>query len=272
MTAVREVTIGPVTRGDTERWRYLLPQTFIQTGRLLRRWRRDPVTAAQTLLFPALLLVMLNTVLGQQISNFAGVDALYGSVPMVTVVSAMSGSLAGAVTLGRERDAGLLGRFWALPIHRASGLLSRVLAEAARIVVCTMVLFAVGLALGLRWHDPAAVIVVIGVPVLYGLGFATMVTAVAVFSAKTFAVEAISLGSSLLMFFSTGFVPLSAYPDWAQPVVAHQPMSLAIDTMHAALLGDAIRGPLSATLAWSLGAVVVFAVPAAIGYRRASRE
>ncbi|WP_436838560.1 ABC transporter permease [Nocardia nova] len=269
MTAL---TIGPATRGDTERWRYLLPQTFVQTGRLLRRWRRDPVTAAQTLVFPALLLVMLNTVLGQQISKFAGVDALYGSVPMVTVVSAMSGSLAGAVTLGRERDAGLLGRFWALPIHRASGLLSRVLAEAARIVVCTVVLFAVGLALGLRWHHPSAVIVVIGVPVLYGLGFATMVTAVAVFSAKTFAVEAISLGSSLLMFFSTGFVPLSAYPGWAQPVVAHQPMSLAIDTMHAALLGDVIRGPLTATLAWSLGAMAVFAVPAAIGYRRASRE
>ncbi|WP_227980881.1 ABC transporter permease [Nocardia spumae] len=272
MTGIGTAASGfGAVRVDTERWRYLLPQTLVQTGRLLRRWRRDPVTAAQTLLFPALLLVMLNTVLGHQISAFSGVDALYGSVPMVTVVSVMSGSLAGAVTLGRERDAGLLGRLWALPIHRASGLASRILAEVVRIVVCTVVLFAVGVALGFRFHRPIAVLAVLGVPVLYGLGFATMVTSVAVYSAKTFAVEAISLGSSLLMFFSTGFVPLNAYPGWAQPIVSHQPMSAAIDTMRAATLGGAIRGPLLLTVAWSVGAIVVFAVPAAVGFRRASQ-
>lgn len=268
-TAVRELA---TVQADTERWRYLLPQTLVQTGRLLRRWRRDPLTTAQILVFPALLLVMLNTVLGRQISAFSGVDALYGSVPMVTVVSVMSGSLAGAVTLGRERDAGLLGRFWALPVHRASGLLSRLLAEVARIVLCTVVLFAVGMALGFRFHRPAAALTVLGVPLLYGLGFATMVTAVAVYSAKTFVVEAISLGSSLLMFFSTGFVPLEAYPGWAQPIVAHQPMSTAIDSMRALSLGEPARGPLWATVGWSVGAMVVFAVPAAVGFRRASRQ
>nr|WP_051031682.1 ABC transporter permease [Nocardia veterana] len=259
-------------RGDTERWPHLLPQTLLQTGRLLRRWRRDPVTTAQTLVFPALLLVILNTVLGRQISAFSGVNALYGSVPMVTVVSVMSGSLAGAVTLGRERDAGLLGRFWALPVHRASGLLSRILAEVVRIVVCTVVLLAVGMLLGFRFHRPIAAPAVLAVPILYGLGFATMVTAVAVYSAKSFVVEAISLGSSLLMFFSTGFVPLAAYPGWAQPIVAHQPMSTAIDTMRALALGEPAGGPLWATVAWAGGAVVVFAVPAAVGYRRASRQ
>ncbi|GAB2709101.1 ABC transporter permease [Nocardia thraciensis] len=270
---VRAAAELPGVAVGTEAWRYLLPQTMIQTRRLLTRWRRDPLTMAQSLVFPVLLLVMLNTVLGRQISAFSGASALYGSVPMVTLVSVMSGSLAGAITLGRERDDGLLARFWVLPVHRASGLLARILAEGARILVGTLVLFGVGVLLGLRFRQGwAAAVALIGVPLLYGLGFATLVTAVAVYTAKPALVEAISLGSSLLMFFSTGFVPLAAYPAWAKPIVAHQPMSYAVDAMRGLSLGGPVRGPLLATVAWSLGAIVVFAVPATIGYRRASRS
>lgn len=258
--------------GHSETWRKLVPQTVVQTRRLLIRWRRDPLTMAQSIGFPALLLVMINTVLGRQISAFSGASALYGSVPMVTLVAVMSGSLAGAITLGRERDAGLLARFWVLPVHRASGLLARIVAEGVRILVCTVVLFGVGVVLGFRFRQgiPAAV-ALLGVPVLYGLGFATLVTAAAVFSAKPALVETISLGSSLLMFFSTGFVPLTAYPAWAAPLVAHQPMSYAIEAMRGLSLGGPVRAPLLATLAWSLGAIAVFAVPAVVGYTRASR-
>ncbi|MFF3225583.1 ABC transporter permease [Nocardia suismassiliense] len=263
----------PVVHGHTETWRLLVPQTVIQTRRLLLRWWRDPLTMVQSLVFPALLLIVLNTVLGKQISVFSGASALYGSVPMVALVGVMSGSLAGAITLGRERDQGLLARLWVLPVHRASGLASRILAEGVRILLCTMVLFGVGMLLGFRFEQGLlAGIALFGVPLLYGLGFATLVTACAVFSAKAALVEAVSLGSSIMMFFSTGFVPLAAYPRWAQPIVAHQPMSYAIDAMRGLSLGGAVRTPLLATVAWSVGAIVVFAVPAAVGYRRASRS
>lgn len=256
----------------TESLRMLLPQTMIQTKRLLIRWGRDPLTVVQALVFPALLLVMLNAILGKQVSSFAGADALYGSVPMVSLVGVMSGSLAGAVTLGRERDAGLLARFWVLPVHRASGLLSRVLAECVRILLCTIVIFAVGIALGFRFtQGPLAAVALFAIPALYGLGFATMVTALAVFTAKAALVEVVSLASSMLMFFSTGFVPLAAYPAWARPIVEHNPLTHAIDTMRGLSLGGPVRGPLLATMAWSLGAIAVFALPAAVGFRRASR-
>ncbi|WP_406231453.1 ABC transporter permease [Nocardia sp. NBC_01009] len=258
--------------GATETWRLFLPQTMIQTKRLLMRWRRDPLTVVQSLVFPALLLIMLNTVLGRQISSFAGSSALYGSVPMVALVGVMSGSVAGAITLGRERDQGLLARFWVLPVHRASGLAARIVAEGVRILSCTLVLFAVGVALGFRFErGVAAGFALFGVPMLFGLAFATVVTAVAVFSAKAALVEAVSLGSSLMMFFCTGFVPLTAYPAWAQPIVEHQPMTYAIDAMRGLSLGGPVRTPLLATIAWSVGAIVVFAIPAALGYRRASR-
>ncbi|MFI9510091.1 ABC transporter permease [Nocardia sp. NPDC052566] len=270
MATVRSL---PTVSGRTETMRLLVPQTMIQARRLLMRWWRDPLTVVQSLMFPAMLLIVLNTVLGRQISAFSGASALYGSVPMVALVGVMSGSLAGAITLGRERDAGLLARFWVLPVHRGSGLAARIVAEGVRILLCTLVLFAVGVALGFRFRQGAlAGIALFGVPVLYGLGFATLVTAVAVYSAKAALVEAVSLGSSLMMFFSSGFVPPAAYPGWARPIVEHQPMTYAIDAMRGLSYGGAVRTPLLATIAWSVGAIVVFAVPAAVGYRRASRN
>ncbi|MGK8490142.1 ABC transporter permease [Nocardia asiatica] len=251
----------------------LVRHTLIQTQRLLLRWARNPVTLLETLIVPCLLLVMLNTVIGGQIRKFTGESALYGSVPMVALVGALSGAVAGGVLLGRERDAGLLARFWVLPVHRASGLASRVLAEGCRIFVCTLAVVSVGIVLGFRFHQGvAATIVFLFVPVLFGLAFATIVTSVAVFTAKSTLVEGITILTSLMMFFSTGFVPLVAFPKWIQPVVRNQPMSVAVDTMRALASGGPLTRSLTLTVVWSLGAIVLFAVPATIGYRRASRR
>lgn len=252
----------------------LIVQTLVQTRQLLLRWSRDPIMVLQALVFPALLLVILNTVLGRQISAFAGNNALYGSVPMVTLVAAMSGATAGAVSLGRDRDNGWLARLWVLPVHRASGLSARIAAEIVRIAVTTLVIAGTGLALGFRFQQgiPATVAWLL-VPVLFGAAYATFVTAIAVHTAETtLVVEGVTLISSLLMFFCTGFVPLAAYPQWAQPLVEHQPMTYAIETMRGLALGGEVRGPLTGIALWTVGAIAVFAIPAVRGYRRASRR
>ncbi|NEW41208.1 ABC transporter permease [Nocardia cyriacigeorgica] len=251
----------------------LVRHTVIQTQRLLLRWVRNPVTLLETLLIPCLLLLMLDIVVGGQIQKFTGEDALYGSVPMVALVGALSGAVAGGVLLGRERDAGLLARFWVLPVHRASGLASRIVAEGCRIFAGTITVVIVGYLLGFRFHE--GVVATVGfllVPTLFGLAFATVVTAVAVYTAKATLVEGIAILTSLMMFFSTGFVPLAAFPQWLQPIVHNQPMSTAVDTMRALAHGGPLARPLTLTLAWSAAAIVLFAVPATIGYRRASRR
>ncbi|WP_036527410.1 ABC transporter permease [Nocardia sp. CNY236] len=251
----------------------LVRQSLLQTQRLLIRWVRSPLTLLETLIIPCLLLIMLDTVIGGQIATFTGESALSGSVPMVTLVAALSGAVASGVLLGRERDAGLLARFWVLPVHRASGLISRVLAEGCRIVVGTFAVVSVGYLLGFRFQQGlAATTTFLLIPLLVGLAFATVVTAVAVFTAKATLVEATMIVTSLMMFFSTGFVPLAAFPGWLHPIVGNQPMSVGVEAMRALAVGGPLARPLQLATAWSLGAIVVFAVPATIGYRRASRR
>jgi ABC-2 type transport system permease protein len=225
----------------------------------------------ESLILPILFLVAVNTVFGRQISSISGHSALYGSVPMVAVVATISGSSVGAIGLIRERADGLLARLWVLPVHRASGLLSRIVAEAVRILLTTVVILCAGVLLGLRFHQGLlALLVWLIIPVIFGVAFATFVITVALYSAKTTLVEAISLLNMLAIFFCTGFVPLEYYPQWIQPMVEHQPMSYAVEAMRGLSLGGPILWPMIATLLWAGGIVVVCVVPLMFGYRKAS--
>lgn len=266
-----EVRVRAGERYSENSLRLLPPQTLVLTKRLLVRWSRDLTTVIETLLVPILLLLTLDTVLGDQISSITGHSALFGSVPMVGVVATISGSSVGAVGLIRERADGLLARLWVVPVHRASGLLSRFVAEAVRILVTTVVILCAGLLLGFRFQQGvAAALAWLLVPVVFGVAFATLVTTAAFYSASTTLVEAIALVNTLGIFFCTGFVPLEQYPDWIQPVVEHQPMSYAIEAMRGLSMGGPIRGPVTATLLWAVGIVAVCVVPLVFGYRKAS--
>ena len=265
--------VRPAGRRDTKENspRRLVSHTWVLTARLLRRWIRDSHTLAESLVMPVVLLVTLNIVLGDGISQLTGHSALHSSVPLIAMVGAMSGSMVGGIGLMRERTGGLLSRLWVLPVHRASGLLSRLVAELIRIVATTAVIMCAGLVLGFRFRQGIlASVAWLFIPTVFGVAFTMVVITLALYAANTIVVEATEIVWGLLMFFSTGFVPLDQYPRWIQPAVQHQPMSYSIDAMRGLSLGGPVLAPVVAVLLWSAGLVAVFAVPMAIGYRRAS--
>jgi len=133
--------------------RLLVLHTWVQTQRLLIRWGHDVQTVIQALILPSTFLVSINLVFGKPVSAVSGHSALYGSVPMVTLIGAMNGATVGAVGIITERSDGLLARLWVVPVHRASGLLARINAEAVRVVINSFFLLCVGLLLGLRFEQ-----------------------------------------------------------------------------------------------------------------------
>ena len=251
----------------------LIPQTWVLTARILRRWSRDPATVVQSLVMPAGFLVALDIVLGDGVEQVTGHSALYGSAPLVAMVGAMTGAVIGAVGIMRERDDGLLSRLWVVPVHRASGLLARLAADAVRIMVITAVVMCVGLALGLRFKQGIPETVAwLFVPAIFGVALSAAVITLALWSANTNVPQATEIVIALLMFFSTGFVPLDQYPKWLKPVVEHQPVSYSIEAMRGLSLGGPILEPLVGTVLWSVGIAALCAVPMGIGYRRASKR
>jgi ABC-2 type transport system permease protein len=261
-----------LTRGYSENSpRRLITDTWVFTVRLLRRWYRDRATVLESLIMPVTLLATLYIVLDEGISEVTGHSALYGTVPLIAMVGAMSGSMVGGIGLMRERTDGLLSRSWVLPVHRASGLLSRLAADAVRIVLTTAVIMGAGLVLGFRFRQGIlASVTWLLVPTVFGVAFTAVVITLALWSAKTIVVEATEVIWGMLMFFSTGFVPLDQFPRWVQPVVEHQPVTYAVEAMRGLSLGGPVLEPMVAMLLWSAGIAAACAVPMAIGYRRAS--
>ncbi|UOG22949.1 ABC transporter permease [Gordonia amicalis] len=251
-------------------WRQSLPLA----GRQIVVFVRDVPTLVQALLFPALSMVMFKVVLGDAIGSATGQNSAFGTVPLVILVGAMFGSIASATRLNRERATGLLARLYVMPIHRAADLTSRVVSELVRILVTTIILLAAGHLIGFRFTQGlGSAIGLVLVGLAYGAAFATLTLALAV-SARPGApiVPYLGLVSTLLMFFNSGFSPVSAYPSWLQPVVANQPMSPAIESMRALAAGGPLAANLTKVAVWTVLILAISIYPALRGYRRAARD
>lgn len=270
LRALATVFPRPHHKGESG-WRAYREHTAILTGRQLLVWVRDRTTLLQTLFFPAMSMIMFKVVLGDAIGKATGQNSAFGTVPLVVLVGAMFGSLAGGVRLQSERKTGLLTRLYALPVHRGADLSARIITELARILLGTIILTAFGTIIG--WRFDQGILPSLGifaVALLFGAAFSTMVLALALSSSRLPLVPIISLVSSLFMFFNSGFSPISAYPAVLRPIVANQPMTCAIDAMRALAVGGDLGSSLWKTVAWAVGALLVFTYPAIRGYRRAA--
>ena len=249
----------------------LLAQTGMLTRRLLVRLVRNPITIAFALMLPVLFLLTLDVVLGDSIEAITGENGIYRSAPLMALVAAISGSAVGMVgIIGEQRD-GFLNRLWVLPLHRGAGLLARLFAESIRLVATTAVILMVAVILGFRFREgTAAAALWLTVPVIFGIGFAFVVTTIALYWPKDLLVDAIQPVAGLGLALCTGLVPVDKYPDWIQPFVRYQPMSTAVDAMRGLSIGGPVLMPMLATLGWSLGIVAVCLWPIMVGYRKAS--
>ena len=246
-------------------------QSRLQAGRLLVRWTREPVVLIQALIFPTFLLVVYKLVIGESIANLTGSNSLYGLVPMCAIVGALFGAIGAGAALPDERESGLLSRLWALPVHRASALSGRLLAEAGRALVGSLAITAVGIAMGLRftgsWLGAVGFVLV---PVLMVVGFATVIVAVGVQAGGKNIITGLSTVCFLLLFFNSGMVPIDVFPGWLQPAVRAQPMSPAIEAMRGLAEGGPTLWPVLQSMAWVAGLLAVFGPIAVRGYRKAA--
>jgi ABC-2 type transport system permease protein len=251
----------------------LAVDSVVQAGRLLTRWRREPMVPVQSLLFPSFLLITYKLLIGKSILILTGTDSLYGLVPMCAVVGAIFGALGAGLAIPAERESGLLSRLWVLPVHRSSALAGRLLAEAARTLGAAVVITALGVALGLRFEAGwLATIPFILVPVVVVIGFSTVVIAIAVRADGRTMVTWFGSGCVVLLFFNSGVAPVAVFPSWLQPAVRLQPMSPTIQAMRAFAEGGATLWPLLQTFAWVLGLILVFGPMAVRGYRVAAES
>lgn len=269
MKNYRFPTAHPRPEGTIAAW---FSQAGILAGRQLLVVVRDVPTLLQSLIVPGLSMIMFKVVLGDAVGSATGMNSAYGTVPLVIIIGAMFGSIASAARLNIERMSGLLSRIYVLPINRGADLTSRVISELARILVTTLLLLAAGHLIGFRFTQgigPA--IGIVAVALAYGAAFAVLTLAAAVNVAPGAPlVPVISLLSTLMMFFNSGFSPVDMYPGWLQPIVANQPMTPAIEVMRAFASGGPVAENLIKVSIWVVVIIALSTYPALRGYRKAA--
>lgn len=239
----------------------LFTESLLFAGRHVRHWRRLPVIPIQSVLLPTLLLVVYYLLVGDSMRAISGTDNLNGLVPVCALAGGMFGALGAGFNVPLERASGLLSRWWSFPVHRASVLVGRLIAEAGRTVLSTALITAVGVALGLRFHGGwITILPYLLVPALVVVVFTTIIL--------TFTLSAgpnvnalftyLSIGSIGMVFSSSGLAPLAMYPTWMQPLIQYQPMSAAVESMRAFTEGTTAVWPLTLTVAWFLAFGAMF--------------
>lgn len=269
MSVVATFAEPTAAAGGVRAW---VRETLVLTGRQLLTLVRDKATAVQLILVPIAIMLMFTVVLGDAVGRASGQDSSYSTVPLMILVSAMAGSLAAGIRLNQERSTGLLARLYVLPIHRSADLTSRLLCEVVRIVVVTALLIGLGQLIGFHLtQGPLAVLGIFAVALIFGVAYATLVLTLSVNSRSGAPLlPLLSMISSLLMFFNSGFSPIEAYPEWLQPVVENQPMTPTIEVMRSLASGGPVAENLVKTLVWSVGIIAVLLRPALRGYRKAA--
>jgi ABC-2 type transport system permease protein len=246
-------------------------QSASEAGRLLRRWRRDPIVTVQALLFPTFLLIIYKLLVGKSVLAVTGHDSLYGLVPMCAVVGAVFGTLGAGLALPAERESGVLTRLWVQPIHRASAVTGRLVAEATRTTTSAVVLTIFGIALGLRFSCGwLAVLAFVLLPVALSAGMAALVIAIAARTDGKAMVTWLGAACVVLLFLNTGVAPAQMFPGWLQPVVRFSPISPTIEAMRGLAAGGPLLSPLCQAGLWCGVLVTVFAPAAVRGYRAAA--
>jgi ABC-2 type transport system permease protein len=249
----------------------LAAESVAIAGQLMTHWRRGPAVTIQALLLPTFLLITYYLLVGTSVTRMTGADSLFGLVPTCAVAGAMFGALAAGVTIPVERDSGLLSQLWMLPVHRASALTGRLLAEAARTLAATLLITAVGVGLGLRFHGGWwAFVAFLAVPVAVAVVFSTAVIAIAVRSRRGTVLVWLGVPAISAVFASSGATPVDSLPGWMGPLIRHQPMAPTIEAMRTLAEGEPAWWPLLWTLSWGV-VIAAVVVPLAVrGYRAAA--
>jgi ABC-2 type transport system permease protein len=251
----------------------LLHESLVIAQQHFTHWRRDPLVPVQSLAFPTFLLITYYLLVGKSVLRITGVDSLYGLVPTCAIAGAFSGSLAVGLTLSFERDTGLLSRLWALPVHRASVLTGRLIAEAVRTLLSTALITAVGIGLGLRFRGgPFELLLYLLVPVMVVIVFAMAVIAVAVRAKDGTVLIWLGLPAITAVFASSGSPPIESLPSWMWPLLRFQPMEPIVQSMRTLAQGELPWWPLLWGVLWTIAGATLVAPLAIRGYRAAAES
>ncbi|HEV8572592.1 MAG TPA: ABC transporter permease [Actinomycetota bacterium] len=270
MSATTATATPPIGHRGLGRITGAIADGIALTGRYLIHYRRVPQLLVFSTIQPVIFVILFRYVFGGAI-RIPGVSYVDYLMPGIFVQTAVFGAVAAAIGLAADLKTGVVERFHSLPMARSALLVGRTTADLTRNVFVTLLMTAVGFAVGFRVHTSVLGFVA-GLVVLLMFGYAMSwifaTVGLAVGDPETAQAAAFPVMAPLV-FASSAFVPVSSMPGWLQVFAEHQPVSVTASAVRALVLGGPTASWVLQSLAWSVGILLLFAPLAVRRYRRA---
>ncbi|MFJ3834145.1 ABC transporter permease [Streptomyces sp. NPDC090054] len=253
----------------------VLKQIQVLSGRSLRALR-EPALVLPGVLEPILMLTVFSQVFKSvsQTSAFpAGVSYIDYLLPAFLVTGSISAGLKSGVALTTELNNGIIARFKAMPIHTASILIGRSIADTVLNTV-NMLVMLVAAALVFGFGPAGGVFGALGavlVAVVLGWSLGWVFMALSAWLRRPEALQPIGgIINMVLLFASNAFVPAEGLPGWLKGFAEVNPMSHAITAARDLAFGEPRLSTVLAPLGICLVVVLLTAPLAIRSFRKLS--
>ena len=269
----------PVTPGVGQRLRWLFEDSAVITKRNLLVWAREPAFIVFTLVQPVMFTLLFRYVFGGAIKVPVPGGYVNYLIPGVIAQTAGFTSFSTAIGLSREIQRGGIDRIRSMPSARSAFLAGRLAADVLRLTLTILVMVGVGYAVGFRFSGGAVdAVAMVALAALLGLAVCSVSALIGLAVKDEESVQAFGLIWVFpLTFISSAFVPVRSMPSWLQGFANHQPFTEVIDALRILSLGhkvvpavgQSLGSALWQSLAWTIGAILVFVPLATRAYKRA---
>lgn len=220
-----------------------LSDVGVVVWRHLVQIRHNPEQLIEVAVQPVLFVFLFGIVLAGQMSVGGG-DYLTYVVPGLIVQAGVLVTARTAIGLHADVHGGLMQRLQTLPISRLAPLAGRIVADFVMLLWSLLILVATATAIGYRASvTPATVAAVLGVIFTFAfcLSWPAILAALTVRSAES--VQAIAFGTMLpLTILSGAFVDTATVPQWLQPIMRWNPVTIATEVLRDLIAGAGVAG------------------------------
>jgi ABC-2 type transport system permease protein len=260
-----------------------ISDVLVLAGRNLVHISREPFQLSDVTIQPVLFTLMFIYVFGAGVVLPGSGSYKDFAVPGLLVFNLVTSAVGTGVGLSTDVNTGVIDRFRTLPMWRPAVLVARSVTDLLTAAICAAIVAATGFAIGWSPHDGAgqaiagfALVLLFGYAVSWGCACLGLVSK----GVET----AQALGLLLLfplVFVSNSLVPTQRMTPWLLGVTTWNPVS-AVTAAARQLLGNPdpsasihawpMQHPVYATLAWSIGLLIILAPAAAVLYRRRAAD
>ncbi|MFJ7946134.1 ABC transporter permease [Streptomyces sp. NPDC096354] len=246
-------------------------------GALVRRnllqIKQDPESMFDALLMPVIFTLLFVYVFGGSVGgSLGGGRQEYINYLIPGLMAMMGMNIASAVGTGVNDDfrKGVMDRFRTMPIARSSVLIAKIVVELGRMMVATVILLAMGFALGLEIKTSVlGLLEAVALSAVFGAAIMWIFILLGLSLKTSQSVQA--MGFLVLMplqFGSSIFAPPTTMPGWLQAFTDYNPLSNLADAARNLMQGGPVAHSVWLTLGWAAAITAVTAPLAVAKFRK----